>query len=110
MRNMRAVQGSSPVRIDGIVFRLCAFQLAEVIHDQRGLAFEAGQVAELGFPTEDEDEVDARVLGEFLVRAQAVADHDHVFLVIGLKKRTEYGGVGFAEDMLWAASRSGFKQ
>ena len=69
MRNMRAVQGSSPVRIDGIVFRLCAFQLAEVIHDQRGLAFEAGQVAELGFPAEDEDEVDARVFGELLVRS-----------------------------------------
>ena len=42
------------MRIDGIVFRLCAFQLAEVVHDQRGLAFEAGQVAELGFPAEDE--------------------------------------------------------
>lgn len=60
---------SSPAHQAG--FRLCAFQLAEVVHDQRGLAFEAGQVAALGFPAEDEDEVDARVFGEFLVRAQA---------------------------------------
>ena len=89
------------MRIDGIVFRLCAFQLAEVVHDQRGLAFEAGRSLSLASPLRTRMK-SMPAFRRASCPCSGVADHDHVFPVIGLKKRAEYGGVGFAEDMLRA--------
>lgn len=78
----------------------------QVVEDQRRLALQTGEVFAAGFAAEDQDEVDAGVLGQALVE---VVRRSPTITISSRRKRLSSGEddrVGLAEDHFGQPSRS----
>ena len=77
-----------------------SLEIAQIVDNQRWLALQTWEVFAARFAAENQDEIDAGVLGQPLVGGQAVADHDHLLAPEALEQRREDDRVGLAEDDL----------